>query len=80
MFFPCCSLQRCPVAEDFNHRLGDPEEVLLKTALAYRAGGACPPAEEEGSRAIGASVESASGEAISKPLGLSGKIAGPPLN
>ena len=73
----------CPAVEDFNHQLGDPEEILLKTALAYRASGACPPADEEGSRAIGPSAESASGEAISKPSGLSGKIVGsgiPPLN
>ncbi len=73
----------CPAAEDFNHQLGDPEEILLKTALAYRASGACPPAEEEGSRAIGPSAEPPSGEAISKPSGLSGKIVGsgiPSLN
>ncbi len=68
----------CPVAEDFNHQLGDPEEILLKTALAYRASGSCPL--EEGSRAIGPSVEPESGEAISRPPGLSGKIVGPPLN
>ncbi|MXZ13851.1 MAG: peptidase [Candidatus Dadabacteria bacterium] len=66
----------CRVAEDFNHLLGDPEEILLKTALAYRASGACPPAEEEDSRAIGPSAESPSGEAISRPPGFSGKIAG----
>lgn len=70
----------CQVAEDFNHQLGDPEEILLKTALAYRASGSCPL--EEGSKASGSSLES-SGEAISRPFGLSGKIVGsgiPPLN
>jgi hypothetical protein len=67
----------CPVAEDFNHQLGDPKEILLKTALAYRASGSCPL--EEGSKARGPSLES-SGEAISRPPGLSGKIVGPPLN
>ncbi len=62
----------CQVAENFNHQLGDPEEILLKTALAYRASGACPT-EEEGSRTIGPSLES-SGEPISRPPGFSGKI------
>ncbi len=64
----------CQATEDFNHQLGDPEEILLKTALAYRASGACPPAEEEGSKASVSSAESSSGEAISRPLGFSGKI------
>ena len=66
----------CQVAEDFNHQLGDPEEVLLKTALAYRASGACPLSEEEGSRARVSLVEPSSGEAISRPSGFSGKIVG----
>lgn len=73
----------CRVAEDFNHQLGDPEEILLKTALAYRASGACPPAEEEGSKTTVSSADSSPGEAISKPSGLSGKIVGsemPPLD
>jgi len=67
---------RCQAAEDFNHQLGDPEEVLLKTALDYRTTGACPPSEEEGGRARVSSVESSSGEAISRPSGFSGKIVG----
>lgn len=66
----------CQVAEDFNHKLGDPEEILLKTALAYRASGTCPPAEEEGSKTRVLSAESSSGEAISRPPGFSGKIVG----
>ncbi|MXW44041.1 MAG: peptidase [Candidatus Dadabacteria bacterium] len=66
----------CQVAEDFNHQLGDPEEILLKTALAYRGSGACPPAEEEGSRTRVSSAEPSSGEAISRPHGFSGKIVG----
>ena len=66
----------CRVAEDFNHQLGDPEEILLKTALAYRASGACPPAEEEGSKTTVSSADSSPGEAISRPPGLSGKIVG----
>lgn len=66
----------CQVAEDFNHQLGDPEEILLKTALAYRGSGACPPSEEEGSRARVSLVEPSSGEAISRPSGFSGKIVG----
>lgn len=33
----------CSVADnDYEHRLGDPEEGLLKTALAYQADDACP--------------------------------------
>ena len=66
----------CQVAEDFNHQLGDPEEILLKTALAYRTSGTCPP-EEEGSRARASSAESSStSEAISRPPGFSGTIVG----
>ena len=64
----------CPAAEDFNHQLGDPDEILLRTALAYRASGTCPPAEEEGSRARVSLVEPSSGEALSRPSGLPGKI------
>lgn len=66
----------CQAAEDFNHQLGDPEEILLKTALVHRISGACPPAEEEGDRTSVSSVESSSGEAISKPPRFSGRIAG----
>lgn len=64
----------CPAEEDFNHQLGDPEEVLLKTALAYRASGDCPPVKEEDSRARVSSAESSSGEAISEPSEPPGKI------
>lgn len=33
----------CSVADnDYDHQLGDPEESLLKTALAYQADNACP--------------------------------------
>lgn len=33
----------CSVADnDYDHQLGDPEESLLKTALAYQADDACP--------------------------------------
>lgn len=70
----------CQAAEDFNHQLGDPEEILLKAALAYTVSGSCPP--EEGTRARGPLLES-SGEAISKPPGFSGAIIGsgiPQLN
>lgn len=65
---------RCQVREDFNHQLGDPEEILLQTALYYRATGACPPSEEEGGRTRVSLAESSSGEAISRPPGFSGKI------
>ena len=70
----------CQVAEDFNHQLGDPEEILLKTALAYQASGTCPPAEEEVGRTTGPSTEPSSGEAISRPPGFSGKIVGPGIS
>jgi hypothetical protein len=70
-------IPNCQAAENFNHQLGDPEEILLKTALTYRANGSCPP-DEGGSRARGPSLES-SGEAISKPIGLSGKLVGPEI-
>ncbi len=32
----------CAVADDFDHRLGDPAERLLSTALDHRATAACP--------------------------------------
>lgn len=34
---------KCSVADnDFDHQLGDPQESLLRTALAYQADGECP--------------------------------------
>ena len=32
----------CPVADDLEHALGDPNEALLAGALSYRATGTCP--------------------------------------
>lgn len=66
----------CQVAEDFNHQLGDPEEILLRTALSYRANGACPFVEEGGSRTTVSPAESSPGETISRPPRFSGKIVG----
>ena len=40
-FAPTCAV----AGDDFDHSFGDPEEKLLKTALAYQADGACPAAE-----------------------------------
>ena len=37
-FSPTCSV----ADSDYDHQLGDPQESLLKTALAYQADGACP--------------------------------------
>lgn len=37
-FSPTCSV----TDNDYDHQLGDPEESLLKTALAYQADGSCP--------------------------------------
>ena len=37
-FSPTCSI----ADDDFDHQLGDPQESLLSTALAYQADGACP--------------------------------------
>lgn len=34
----------CSVADDFTHQFGDPQEALLKAALAYRVDGSCPAA------------------------------------
>ena len=71
----------CPAVEDFNHQFADPEEILLKTALAYRADGACPSiesTEERVGKARSSSAELSSGEPISvEPSGLSGKIVEP---
>ncbi|MCY3986353.1 MAG: S41 family peptidase [Candidatus Dadabacteria bacterium] len=72
----------CQATEDFNHLLGDPEEILLKTALAYRDGGTCPDSGSTAQRAPGAASQadqqSLSGEPISiQPSGLPGKIIHP---
>ena len=69
----------------FNHQFADPEEILLKTALAYQANGACPstPATNESTEeGVGESRSStealSSGEPISvEPSGLPGKIVEP---
>lgn len=37
-FLPTCSVED----NDYDHQLGDPDEKLLKMALAYQADGACP--------------------------------------
>ena len=37
-FSPTCSV----ADSDYDHQLGDPQESLLRTALAYQADGACP--------------------------------------
>lgn len=37
-FSPTCSV----ADNDYDHQLGDPQESLLKTALAYQANDACP--------------------------------------
>lgn len=36
----------CPVADDFDHALGDPNEARLKTALGYIATGQCAQAPQ----------------------------------
>ena len=68
----------CQASEDFNHLLGDPEETLLKTALAYRDSGVCPDDGSEAQRVPGAGSSvtiPSSGEPISIPQsGLTGKI------
>ena len=40
-FAPTCEV----AGDDFDHSFGDPEEKLLKTALAYQADDECPAAE-----------------------------------
>ena len=76
--FECGFTPTCPVVEDFNHQLSDPEEILLKTALAYRANGVCPSiesTEERVGKARSSSAELSSGEPISvEPPVLPGKI------
>ena len=49
----------CAVSDDFDYELGDPEENLLKTALAYQANGACPTSTESDDE--GTSAESSEG-------------------
>ena len=49
-FSPTCSV----ADNDYDHQLGDPEESLLKTALAYQADGACPSSSSARVRAAAA--------------------------
>jgi len=44
----------CAVADTFFHELGDPQELLLKTALEYRQFGACPSPSAVGPGALAA--------------------------
>ena len=50
-FAPTCEV----AGDDFDHSFGDPEEKLLKTALAYQADDECPAAES--SAALRGSLE-----------------------
>ncbi len=71
----------CQAVEDFNHQLGDPEEALLKAALAYRENGACPDAGAATQRDPGAGNQTLSGDPIPiQPSGLSGKIIDPGMS
>ena len=58
-FSPDCSVSD----NDFEHQLGDPEESLLKTALAYQADGAC--SSSGSARIQGAAVRSSREEGLS---------------
>ena len=49
-FSPTCSV----ADNDYDHQLGDAEESLLKTALAYQADGACPSSSSARVRAAAA--------------------------
>ena len=54
----------CSVADnDYDHQLGDPQENLLKTALAYQADDACPSSSSAQVR--GAAAKSSQGESLS---------------
>lgn len=54
----------CSVADnDYDHQLGDPEESLLKTALAYQADDACPSSSSAQLR--GAATKSPREESLS---------------
>ena len=81
--YECGLIPTCSVLEDFNHQLGDPEEILFKTALVYRATGECPPeaAETQQATASGSPQQQplAIGPALTIPAGLSGKIIDPGL-
>lgn len=65
-FSPTCAVS----GDDFDHGFGDPEEKLLKTALAYQADGACPSTGPEGRTAAlrGASEGTRSPGSVLKPL------------
>ena len=75
-FAPTCAV----AGDDFDHSFGDPEEKLLKTALAYQANDECPAAESsdapaalrgslEGTRSPGLVLEPPPGEIEGAILG-----------
>jgi C-terminal processing protease CtpA/Prc len=43
-------VQGCPISEDYQHNLGDEQEVLLASALYYQANNDCPDVAEKPAR------------------------------
>jgi hypothetical protein len=67
-------LPGCSVGDDFNHALGDPNELRLAAALQYRSGGTCPAATGLGSpRLLKASTTPSDGVVYKTPF-LSNRI------
>ena len=58
----------CAVSDDYSHNLGDGNEALLKTAMAYGLSGTCPAISSVSARSSAASARStASSPALVKP-------------
>jgi hypothetical protein len=74
-FVPGGMFAGCDVPDDFTHALGDPAEVRVATALAYRATGRCPPVARE---RIADPLAAVTGVTIPKPLWRQGMIATKP--
>jgi len=68
----------CLVADDFDHRFGDPAEARLSAALFYRDNSICPaPAPSPKVQGLSkASTEGASQPIVWKPEGLNNRIIG----
>ena len=68
-------VQGCPIQEDYLHELGDPDELLLSSALYYQANNTCP----EIKASVGLQTKSRSGVgALNK--NVIQKYDGPKLN
>ena len=72
---PGVKIPGCSVADDYEHMLGDPDELRFASALGYRANGSCPePSGFDPERALKLTNGLKTEGAISKSLILKNRI------